>query len=202
VRDAGPGAAAGLALEELTPTLNDLVGHLSVGGGRTSSERHDLMLATLACHTLVRAGQTLTPIEQQALIDDLSGCEGPRTCPHGRLTVIVITKHQLERQFGRTAISRGNPHDRHTKRTVPNVSFGPWSLITVMSPSSAGDYAPRLNYNYRSTTHAWPVAAPGFVSEPPAKQSGWRNRERRVGLLDSNAPRPRPSDCSSAGSLW
>jgi DNA mismatch repair protein MutL len=59
------------------------------------------MLATLACHTSVRAGQTLTTIEQQALIDQLAGCEGPRTCPHGRPTLIVLTKHQLEHQFGR-----------------------------------------------------------------------------------------------------
>jgi DNA mismatch repair protein MutL len=92
---------AGLVLEELTPMLNDLAGHLSVGGGRTPSDRHDLLLATLACHTSVRAGQTLTAFEQQGLIDQLAGCEGPRTCPHGRPTVIVITKHQLERQFGR-----------------------------------------------------------------------------------------------------
>jgi DNA mismatch repair protein MutL len=91
----------GLALEDLAPTLNDLAGHLSAGGGRTPSDRRDLMLATLACHTSVRAGQTLTPLEQQALIDQLAGCEGPRTCPHGRPTVIVIARHQLERQFGR-----------------------------------------------------------------------------------------------------
>src|SRR5262249_35498097 len=37
-------APAGLALEELPPTLNDLAGHLSVASGRTRSERHDLML--------------------------------------------------------------------------------------------------------------------------------------------------------------
>ena len=45
---------------------------------------HAATLATLACHTSVRAGQSLTPIEQQALIDQLGGCEGPRTCPPGR----------------------------------------------------------------------------------------------------------------------
>ena len=88
-------------LARLEECVNDLAGHLSVGGGRTPSDRHDLMLATLACHTSVRAGQTLTAIEHQGLIDQLAGCEGPRTCPHGRPTVIVITKYQLERQFGR-----------------------------------------------------------------------------------------------------
>jgi DNA mismatch repair protein MutL len=92
---------AGLALDELANTLNDLGSHLSGSGGRTPGARRDATLATLACHTSVRAGQTLTAIEQQALIDQLAGCEGPRTCPHGRPTLMVLTKHQLELQFGR-----------------------------------------------------------------------------------------------------
>jgi DNA mismatch repair protein MutL len=92
---------ADFALETLATSLPDLASHL---GGRAShgpNARRDAMLATLACHTSVRAGQTLTAIEQQALIDQLAGCAGPRTCPHGRPTLIVLTKHQLEQQFGR-----------------------------------------------------------------------------------------------------
>jgi len=91
----------GLALEALATTLTDLASHIGGGKGQTPTARRDAMLATLACHTSVRAGQTLTTIEQQALIDQLAGCEGPRTCPHGRPTLIVLTKHQLEHQFGR-----------------------------------------------------------------------------------------------------
>jgi DNA mismatch repair protein MutL len=92
---------AGLALEDLPTVLADLASHVSGAGGSTPAERQDATLATLACHTSVRAGQTLTLLEQQALIDQLAGCDGPRTCPHGRPTLIVITPHQLERQFGR-----------------------------------------------------------------------------------------------------
>jgi DNA mismatch repair protein MutL len=92
---------AGLALEELANTLSDLGSHLSGSGGRTPDARRDATLATLACHTSVRAGQSLSPVEQQALIDQLAGCEGPRTCPHGRPTLMVLTRHQLELQFGR-----------------------------------------------------------------------------------------------------
>jgi DNA mismatch repair protein MutL len=91
----------GLALEMLSPTLVDLASHIGGAGGQTPADRRDALLATLACHTSVRAGQTLTPIEQQALIDQLGGCAGPRTCPHGRPTLIVVTRHQLEQQFGR-----------------------------------------------------------------------------------------------------
>jgi DNA mismatch repair protein MutL len=92
---------ADFALETLATTLPDLASHLGGSAGHGPSARRDAMLATLACHTSVRAGQTLTAIEQQALIDQLAGCEGPRTCPHGRPTLIVLTKHQLEHQFGR-----------------------------------------------------------------------------------------------------
>jgi DNA mismatch repair protein MutL len=92
---------AGLALDELATVLADLAGHLGGSGGPTPADRHDATLATLACHTSVRAGQVLSLVEQQALIDQLAGCDGPRTCPHGRPTLIVITQHQLERQFGR-----------------------------------------------------------------------------------------------------
>jgi DNA mismatch repair protein MutL len=92
---------AGLPVENLGATLADLAGHLSGREGQTPDDRRDATLATLACHTSVRAGQTLTLLEQQALIDQLAGCEGPRTCPHGRPTLIVLTQRQLERQFGR-----------------------------------------------------------------------------------------------------
>ncbi|MEO7912836.1 MAG: DNA mismatch repair endonuclease MutL, partial [Roseiflexaceae bacterium] len=92
---------ADLALETLATTLPDLASHLGGSVGHGPNAHRDAMLATLACHTSVRAGQTLTAIEQQALIDQLAGCEGPRTCPHGRPTLIVLTKHQLEHQFGR-----------------------------------------------------------------------------------------------------
>jgi DNA mismatch repair protein MutL len=92
---------AGLVVEDMATTLADLASHLSGRRGQTPDDRRDATLATLACHTSVRAGQTLTPLEQQALIDQLAACQGPRTCPHGRPTLIVLTQHQLERQFGR-----------------------------------------------------------------------------------------------------
>jgi DNA mismatch repair protein MutL len=59
-------------------------------------------LAGRVCKRLaVKAGQTLTPDEQRALLTDLETCESPRTCPHGRPTMIHISVDMLERQFGR-----------------------------------------------------------------------------------------------------
>jgi DNA mismatch repair protein MutL len=91
----------GVDVGELPTMLADLASHLNGRGANTLLDQRDLLLATMACHTSVRAGQTLSLREQQALIEQLSACEGPRTCPHGRPTLIVISKHQLERQFGR-----------------------------------------------------------------------------------------------------
>jgi DNA mismatch repair protein MutL len=59
-------------------------------------------LAARVCKRLaVRAGQVLAPEEQRALVTDLENCESPRTCPHGRPTMIHLSVEMLERQFGR-----------------------------------------------------------------------------------------------------
>jgi DNA mismatch repair protein MutL len=49
----------------------------------------------------VKAGQALSPDEQRALLENLEACESPRTCPHGRPTMIHLSVDVLERQFGR-----------------------------------------------------------------------------------------------------
>ena len=57
--------------------------------------------ATLACHASVRAGMTLAAEEQRALIRQLEAAAQPRTCPHGRPTMIHLSAEALERGFGR-----------------------------------------------------------------------------------------------------
>ena len=49
----------------------------------------------------VKAGQVLSPEEQRTLLADLENCISPRTCPHGRPTMIHLSVDMLERQFGR-----------------------------------------------------------------------------------------------------
>jgi len=59
-------------------------------------------IAGRVCKRLaVKAGQTLSPAEQRALLIDLENCDSPRTCPHGRPTMIHLSVDMLERQFGR-----------------------------------------------------------------------------------------------------
>jgi DNA mismatch repair protein MutL len=59
-------------------------------------------LAARVCKRLaVKGGQALTSEEQRALLNDLEACNSPRTCPHGRPTMIHLSVDTLERQFGR-----------------------------------------------------------------------------------------------------
>jgi DNA mismatch repair protein MutL len=59
-------------------------------------------IAGRVCKRLaVKAGQVLSPDEQRALLNDIEACASPRTCPHGRPTMIHLSVDMLERQFGR-----------------------------------------------------------------------------------------------------
>ena len=62
----------------------------------------DQTLMTLACHTAVRGGQTLTLPEMRDLVQQLERTALPHTCPHGRPTMVHVSQMQLERYFGRT----------------------------------------------------------------------------------------------------
>ena len=56
---------------------------------------------SLACHSAIRAGQQLSNEEMRELIRQLEQAHQPRTCPHGRPTMIHLSLHQLEKEFGR-----------------------------------------------------------------------------------------------------
>jgi DNA mismatch repair protein MutL len=86
-----PGAAVRAVVEDLevdeTPLEKDL---------------EEKIIARVCKKAAVKAGQVLDPEEQQALLRDLEACRSPRTCPHGRPTMIHLSVDLLERKFGRT----------------------------------------------------------------------------------------------------
>lgn len=57
--------------------------------------------STIACHSAVRAGDTLTIEELKELAKQLEQTEQPQTCPHGRPTMIHLSSRQLEKEFRR-----------------------------------------------------------------------------------------------------
>jgi DNA mismatch repair protein MutL len=61
----------------------------------------DNIIKSLACHSAVRAGKTLTDDEMRELIRQLEQVNLPNTCPHGRPTMLHLSTGQLEKEFGR-----------------------------------------------------------------------------------------------------
>jgi DNA mismatch repair protein MutL len=65
------------------------------------SEIEAKLIARICKRVAVKGGQSLSVEEQRALLRDLESCVSPRTCPHGRPTMIHLSVDVLERQFGR-----------------------------------------------------------------------------------------------------
>ncbi len=83
--------------------IRDLVADLQQEGGETRKERRlsEEAVAKKACRLAVKANDRLSLPECERLVADLLACELPYTCPHGRPTMIQITKGELEKKFGR-----------------------------------------------------------------------------------------------------
>jgi DNA mismatch repair protein MutL len=66
------------------------------------ADEMDARLAAAACKRgAVKAGQTLSLDEMRALVAQLEDTTSPRTCPHGRPTMILFSQAWVEREFGR-----------------------------------------------------------------------------------------------------
>jgi len=65
------------------------------------AQKEARLIARICKRAAVKAGQVLSPEEQRIMLQDLEACKSPRTCPHGRPTMIHISVDLLERQFGR-----------------------------------------------------------------------------------------------------
>jgi DNA mismatch repair protein MutL len=59
------------------------------------------LAAKVSRQAAVKGGQVLNKEEQQALLNDLTACQSPRTSPDGRPTMIHLSVDLLDRQFGR-----------------------------------------------------------------------------------------------------
>jgi DNA mismatch repair protein MutL len=58
-------------------------------------------LATIACHSVIRANRALERDEIRALLGDLDRIEFATQCPHGRPVLIEISRDELDRMFKR-----------------------------------------------------------------------------------------------------
>jgi DNA mismatch repair protein MutL len=88
-----------LAKGDIIEAIVEIVDGLTEGGTVETGEERALI--SLVCHSAVRAGKTLSGEEMRDLIRQLEATEMPRTCPHGRPTMIHLSAAQLAREFGR-----------------------------------------------------------------------------------------------------
>jgi DNA mismatch repair protein MutL len=93
------GVPPGFGESGVAATMAGLLDRL--GAERRVTEPFGRAAATVACHSSVRAGMALATEEMRRLLDDLARTETPRTCPHGRPTLVHVGTDLIERQFGR-----------------------------------------------------------------------------------------------------
>ena len=55
----------------------------------------------MSCKAAVKGNNLLTPAEMDALVDQLLQLENPYNCPHGRPTIIAMSKYELDKKFKR-----------------------------------------------------------------------------------------------------
>jgi DNA mismatch repair protein MutL len=84
------------------PLLRDVLGQLVEGTPTAETlEGIDHVLATMACHSVVRAGDVLGRSEAVGLLAQLDGVDLRSHCPHGRPVMLRLPLGEIERRFGR-----------------------------------------------------------------------------------------------------
>lgn len=59
------------------------------------------IIISMACKNAIKAGDSITPEETRELINRLMKTKQPYTCPHGRPTIITMSRYELEKKFKR-----------------------------------------------------------------------------------------------------
>jgi DNA mismatch repair protein MutL len=82
--------------------LRDLLDDAGQGDlPRELARLRERICARAACRAAVKAGDPLGAAQMQRLLDELLGTEEALRCPHGRPTMLLMTRDHMDRQFGR-----------------------------------------------------------------------------------------------------
>jgi DNA mismatch repair protein MutL len=91
-----------LARADFEQLIHDVAEQLAEGGKKPS--RRDILdriLHMMSCKAAVKAGQRLSPEEIESLLQQRHLINDAHHCPHGRPTALVLSRADLDRQFGR-----------------------------------------------------------------------------------------------------
>lgn len=81
--------------------LVDILAEMSDGAIPLAKETHEKIAITVCKRASIKGGQVLSSEEMRELVRQLEKTSAPRTCPHGRPTMIHLSAAQLAREFGR-----------------------------------------------------------------------------------------------------
>jgi DNA mismatch repair protein MutL len=87
--------------DDVNAAMREIVADLEMGEAMLHKDLEARVLKRVCKRMAIKAGRVLSFAEMAALVRDLEACESPRTCPHGRPTMIHIGMSQLEKEFGR-----------------------------------------------------------------------------------------------------
>lgn len=77
--------------------LDELVAETVAG----TPESVRMRIATMACKAAVKGNMSMSRAEVEALLDELLTLDNPYNCPHGRPTIVSMSKQELEKKFKR-----------------------------------------------------------------------------------------------------
>ncbi|MDM8518839.1 DNA mismatch repair endonuclease MutL [Anaerolineales bacterium HSG6] len=90
-----------LGQAEPAKALVDILDEMADGAIPLAKEIHEKIAITVCKRASIKGGQILSPEEMRELVRQLEATTAPRTCPHGRPTMIHLSVNELARQFGR-----------------------------------------------------------------------------------------------------
>ena len=79
----------------------EVLDHLAEKGPAGGDQAAQEKIASMACKAAVKGNQTLSREEAEELIDQLLTLENPYHCPHGRPTILSMSKYEMEKKFKR-----------------------------------------------------------------------------------------------------
>ncbi len=91
-----------LSNQDAERALDEIVQGLAESRDLVGEELEARLVKMVCKRASIKAGQILSDIEMKELVRQLEECRAPRTCPHGRPTMLKLSAGELERAFKRT----------------------------------------------------------------------------------------------------
>lgn len=96
------GAPVTVKSQDAEAVLRDMIQELvEISVAKHLLVRPDQVLITASCKMAIKAGEPMSQVEMERLLQDLLKCENPFVCPHGRPIIVSLSNWELDRKFRR-----------------------------------------------------------------------------------------------------